>query len=428
MEIFTSRVNSRLLVLAHDLVLAPLLPQFASPILSISGPALSLLQTFMFIRNSLLLASLLCFGSLAPAREAVSELGNPASEPAVLAVSKAMPAVVNVSAEGIIRRAYRDPSEEFFNQFFGGQIRRRELQQKVQSLGSGFIVDPTGYIVTNQHVVERAEELKIHVTTPDGKTYLARYITGDADADLALLKIESKTPLPFISLKDASPNLLGQTVLVVGNPLGYGHSVARGIVSATNRSLTVDKMEFKNLIQTDAAINPGNSGGPLIDLGGKLVGVASAKMAFTPQGVPTQGIGFAIPAATVAAKVEDFKRNARNVAQGGGDVDLASLARRMLGISLQPLTPDLCNALGVPEGAGVLISDVEPGGPAQGTGLQRGQVIYRVGRYEVNSPGDIELLLRKAQKGTQVDLGIGVIRKVGGRVLQQIETASLTAR
>src|SRR5687767_15800767 len=144
---------------------------------------------------------------------------DPASEPSVKAVGKAMPAVVNINTERVIQRPVRDPYDEFFNQFFGGPMRRpRVLSQKVQSLGSGFIVDPAGYIVTNEHVVERAADLKISLTTPDGKTYEAKYVTGAAEADLAFIKIESPTPLPFINLDDLSPNLLGQTVLVLGNP------------------------------------------------------------------------------------------------------------------------------------------------------------------------------------------------------------------
>jgi S1-C subfamily serine protease len=353
---------------------------------------------------------------------------DPAAEPSVIATAKALPAVVNINTERVIRRAVRDPYEDFINQYFGEQaVPRREVRQKVQSLGSGFIVDPSGYIVTNEHVVERAEDLKIQVTTPDGKTYNARYVTGDPSADLALLKIESKTPLPFISLKDLSSNLLGQTVLVVGNPLGYGHSVARGILSATNRSLAINNNEYEGLLQTDAAINPGNSGGPLIDLAGKLVGVASAKMAYTPQGVPTQGIGFAIPAKTVAEKIEQFKRDAQSGAKPGG-TELTQASRRRLGVTLQALTPDLSEALGVPSGTGVLIADVESDGPAARGGLQRGLVIYRLGRYEVNSPAEVEALLSKAQRGAPVDVTVGVIRHVDDRVVQQIQTVSVTSR
>ena len=376
--------------------------------------------------RSLLTTALFC----TLAATGYTEPAEPASEPSVLAVAKALPAVVNVNTERIVRRAYRDPYEDFITQFFGEQMRPpgRELRQKVQSLGSGFIVDPSGYIITNEHVVERAEDLKIQVTTPDGKTYTARYITGDPSADLALLKIESKTPLPFLSLKDVSPNLLGQSVIVVGNPLGYGHSVARGILSATNRTLAVDNNEYAGLLQTDAAINPGNSGGPLIDISGKLVGVASAKMAYTPQGVPTQGIGFAIPARVVAEKVEQFKRDAQNPDKAAGGDNLAQAARRRLGIALQELTPDLSTALGVPAGSGVLISDVERQGPAAKSGLRRGLVVYKVGRYAVNSPADVEALLQRAKQGDAVDLGIGNIQRVGNRILQQIQTVSITAR
>ena len=184
----------------------------------------------------------------------------------------------------------------------------REIRQTLQSLGSGFIIDPAGHIVTNQHVVERAADLKIHVTTNDGKTYNAHYIAGDDKTDLAFIKIDAQTDFPFINLDNISPNLLGETVIVVGNAVGYGSSISRGVLSAVKRNITVDETEYKDLVQTDAAINPGNSGGPVIDLSGRLVGIASAKMAFTPQGVPTQGLGFAIPADVVRDSVNRFKQ------------------------------------------------------------------------------------------------------------------------
>src|SRR5262249_32145469 len=159
----------------------------------------------------------------------------------------------------------RDPFEDFTAQFFGNyRSRPREVRQTLQSLGSGFLVDPNGYIVTNQHVVQRAADLKIEVTMNDGKTYSARYIAGDEEKDLAFIKIDAKTTLPFITLDNISPNLLGQTVIVVGNALGYGTSISRGVLSATKRDITVENTDYKNLLQTDAAINPGNSGGPLI--------------------------------------------------------------------------------------------------------------------------------------------------------------------
>src|SRR3954447_3166410 len=241
---------------------------------------------------------------------------DPASEPAVLAVAKVLPAVVNINSERVVRRTVRDPFDDFYSQFFGyNRFRPREIRQTLQSLGSGFIIDPAGHIVTNQHVVERAADLKIHVTTNDGKTYRAHYITGDDKTDLAFIKIDAQTDFPFIDLNNVSPNLLGETVIVVGNAVGYGSSISRGVLSATRRDITIDNIEYKNLVQTDAAINPGNSGGPVIDLSGRLVGVSSAKMAFTPQGVPTQGLGFAIPGDVVRDAVSGFIKVAQKQPQ-----------------------------------------------------------------------------------------------------------------
>ena len=353
---------------------------------------------------------------------------DPAGEPSVVAVAKAMPAVVNINTERVVQRTVRDPYDELFNQFFGGAMRRpRVLSQKLQSLGSGFIVDPAGYIVTNEHVVERAAELKISVTTNDGKTFTARYIAGSPEADLAFLKIDAEKPLPFINLGDLSPNLLGETVLVLGNPLGYGSSVARGILSAKNRAVTVDEVEYHNLIQTDAAINPGNSGGPVVDIAGKLVGVSSVKMAFTPQGVPTQGLGFAIPGQVVQQKVEDFKKIAagKKVAKPAED---RLLARKFFGLQLQDLTPELTKTLGYNPGSGVLVAEVEQGSPAEQAGIKRGLVINQIGRYPVTSSKQIEELLAPINTGSLVDFSVGVVRRVRGQAIQQVQSVTLTAR
>src|SRR5437588_981275 len=167
---------------------------------------------------------------------------DPAAEPAVLAVAKVLPAVVNINTERVIRRAVRDPIEDFYAQFFGYYHGHpREIRQTLQSLGSGFIVDPAGYIITNQHVVERAADLKIKVTTNDGKTYSAHYITGDDKKDLAFIKIDSKESFAFVNLDNISPNLLGETVLVVGNAVGYGSSISRGLLSATKPDISTAK-------------------------------------------------------------------------------------------------------------------------------------------------------------------------------------------
>jgi len=355
---------------------------------------------------------------------------DPAAEPAVLAVAKVLPAVVNINTERVVRRTVRDPIEDFYAQFFGYyRGRPREIRQTLQSLGSGFIVDPAGYIVTNQHVVARAADLKIQVTTNNGKTYNAHYITGDDKTDLAFIKIDSKDSFPFISLDNISPNLLGETVLVVGNAVGYGSSISRGVLSATKRDISIENMEYKNLVQTDAAINPGNSGGPVIDISGRLVGISSAKMAFTPQGVPTQGLGFAIPADVVRDSVKNFKAFAEKHPGGknqpAADETSTSSAERMFGMQLQDLNEELTDALGYEPGHGVLISAVEPNSPADQAGIERGLVIYRVGKHEVNSVKDIENLLGRASSGTSVDFTVGVVRAGGAG--KRLETVSLAA-
>ena len=356
---------------------------------------------------------------------------DPASEPAVLALAKVLPAVVNINTERVVRRTVRDPFEDFYAQFFGyDRVRPREVRQTLQSLGSGFIIDPAGYIITNQHVVERAVDLKIQVTTNDRKTYNAHYIAGDDKTDLAFIKIDAKTDFPFVSLDDISQNILGQTVIVVGNAVGYGSSISRGVLSAVNRSITVDDIDYKNLVQTDAAINPGNSGGPVIDISGRLVGISSAKMAFTPQGVPTQGLGFAIPADVVRDSVNRFKKIAQK--QPAPKTQLAtseapvSNAERLFGMQLQNLSQELSNALGFAQGRGVLITGVEAGSPADEAGIGRGLVIYRVGQSDVNSVKQVEDLLGRIQSGANVAFTIGVIRASGqGR---QLATLTMAAR
>ncbi len=375
----------------------------------------------LFVALLILAQTEACFGQ-----------ADPASEPAVLAVAKVLPAVVNINTERVVRRTVRDPTEDFYAQFFGrNRVRPREVRQTLQSLGSGFIIDPAGYIVTNQHVVERAADLKIHVTTNDGKTYNAHYITGDDKTDLAFIKIDAETAFPSISLDNISPNLLGQTVIVVGNAVGYGSSISRGVLSATKRDITVDETDYKGLVQTDAAINPGNSGGPVIDLSGRLVGISSAKMAFTPQGVPTQGMGFAIPADVVRESVDRFKKVAQKQAKpksqpaSAADTSMSS-AEKLFGLQLQDLNQELSDALGYLRGRGVLITAVEPESPADDAGLERGLVIYRAGNSETNSVKQIEDLLRGVQSGTKINFTVGIIHPRGQN--QQLGTLSMTAR
>ena len=400
--------------------------------------------------SSLRVAALLALG-LIPAAARAQEIHapepppefNPATEPTVVTVAKVMPAVVNIATERIVQRTTQDPFEQFFDQFFDDMTSNRrphETQQKVTSLGSGFLVDEDGSIVTNEHVVERAADLKIKVIFSDGTVAPARYVAGDSKADLALIRVDRRDhggkPFPFINLAKTSPSLLGQTVLVLGNPLGYNSSVSRGILSANEREITVEGTTYKHLIQTDAAINPGNSGGPLVDLAGKLVGISSVKLSFTSQGTPTQGLGFAIPASAVAAKVGEFKTApaapdlATASAKRGPAAAGSPSARRLFGLQLQSLTQELADAFGVRGTGGVLVADVERGSPAQTVGIRQGMVVYKIGNYDVDSPAKIEALLHDVEGGTQVDftLGTGTYAQRLNRGRQQIGTVTLTAR
>jgi serine protease Do len=374
-----------------------------------------------------LVVALLCSANPAP----FFAQADPASEPAVLAVAKVLPAVVNINSERVVKRTVRDPFDDVYAQFFGyNRFRPREVRQTLQSLGSGFIIDPAGYIVTNQHVVERAADLKIHVTAHDGKTYRAHYIAGDDKTDLAFIKIDAQTDFPFINLDDISPNLLGQTVMVVGNAVGYGSSISRGVLSAVKRNITVDETEYKDLVQTDAAINPGNSGGPVVDLSGRLVGIASAKMAFTPQGVPTQGMGFAIPADVVRDSVNRFKQVAMKQGNLKGSPAPAepSSARveKLFGMQLQELSSELSDALGYLRGRGVLITAVEPDSPADEAGIKRGMVLYRVDKSTISSVRQLDEVLRTAESGATVEFTIGIIRARGEN--HELATLTLKAR
>src|SRR5262249_3609554 len=215
-----------------------------------------------------------------------------------------------------------------------------------------------------------------------------------------------------------------------GNAVGYGSSISRGVLSAVKRNITVEETEYKDLVQTDAAINPGNSGGPVIDLSARLVGIASAKMAFTPQGVPTQGLGFAIPANVVRDSVNHFKQVAMKQGKLKNSPAPAELsearADKLFGIQLQDLTQELSDALGYLRGRGVLITAVEPDSPAGDVGIQRGMVIYRVNKSEVSSVRQVEESLRSVESGAKVEFTVGVIRARGQN--HELAALSLTAR
>ena len=280
-------------------------------------------------------------------------------------VREAAPAVVNVYGE-TRQRAPSDPREEFFRRFFGGDVFGGAPQERVQrSLGSGVIVDASGLVVTNNHVVEGMEEVRVALV--DRRELDAEIVLRDPRTDLAVLRIVSNETFPAIPLGDDSDLEVGDLVLAIGNPFGVGQTVTQGIVSALART-QVGISDYQFFIQTDAAINPGNSGGALLDMSGRLVGINTA--IFSRSG-GSHGIGFAIPASMVRAVVASAEDGAERV------------QRPWLGASLQALTPDLAEGVGLLRPAGALVTDLHPRGPAAEAGLARGDVILAVDGQEI---------------------------------------------
>jgi S1-C subfamily serine protease len=303
-------------------------------------------------------------------------------------------------------------------------------QSPSEITGSGAVIGGKR-ILTNAHVILYASEVQIQANQAGDK--ISAHVESVAPGiDLAVLKLDDEKFFdshPPLRLRKNLPDAK-DAVMVYGYPTGgTSLSITKGIISRiefTGYHISTPGLR----IQIDAAINPGNSGGPLIDLSGKLVGVSSAKMAFTPQGVPTQGLGFAIPAETVRTAVIQFKQTAQNQPPAKTKPDEnenpASNAGRLFGMQLQNLTPDLTDALGYAPGKGVLVSAVDPDGPADRAGIERGLVIYRVGKYNVTSVKQVESLLARASPGTVVDFTVGIVRANGQG--QRVETVPLTAR
>ncbi|HSF18852.1 MAG TPA: trypsin-like peptidase domain-containing protein, partial [Vicinamibacteria bacterium] len=263
---------------------------------------------------------------------------------------KLEPAVVNVFTEGT-QQAVQPPSgtpfDDFFERFF-----RDQQQRPRTSLGSGVIVDPRGYLVTNNHVVENADEIEVQFS--DERRFKAEIVGNDPPTDLAVLKIKSEETFPFVNFGDSDALVVGEWVLAIGNPFGFGHTVTAGIVSAKGR--VINQGIYDDFIQTDAAINPGNSGGPLLDSAGRLIGINTA--IFSPSGAYA-GVGFAVPVDSVNRVVPQL------IAKG-------SYARPVLGIQVdQALNEMLQKRLGV---KGVAVMAVEPGSPAERAGLRPARI------------------------------------------------------
>ena len=303
-------------------------------------------------------------------------------------VKKAAPSVVNIYSTHIVRlRAMRNPffNDPFFRQFFGGQLPEddREYTRREHALGSGVIVSPDGYILTANHVVDGADEIKVSLGE-NKKEFDAKIIGTDPPTDVAVLKIDAKN-LPAITLADSAQLEIGDVVLAIGNPYGLSQTVTMGIVSALGRNNLPGFNLYQDFIQTDAAINPGNSGGALVDIEGRLVGINTAIVPNSNGG--NQGIGFAVPI--------NLARHVMERLISGGKVN-----RGYLGIYLQDITPGLAKAFNLPDQSGALVRDLMAGGPAQKAGIKAGDVIVNFNGKDVSDVAGLMLAISECSPGT----------------------------
>ncbi len=307
-------------------------------------------------------------------------------------VAKLQPAVVNISTKQKVQVSQGGnpfagtPFEGMFN---APKTDSRPITREGQSLGSGFIISPDGYIVTNNHVISAEQRgatvESITVTLVDRKEYTARLVGRDVESDLAVLKIDA-TNLPYVKFGDSTKTRVGDWVIAIGNPFGIGSTVTAGIVSALHRTGLGGPQT--RLIQTDAAINQGNSGGPMFDINGNVVGINSQIVSPTGGSV---GIGFAIPAEQAAPIVNSLK--------GGGRVQ-----RGYLGIGIQPLDDGIADSLGLPKNTGEIVRSVEPGQGAARAGIQAGDVIVKVNNREVTPDESLSFIVAGLPVGSRVPI------------------------
>ena len=287
------------------------------------------------------------------------------------------------------------PFEEFFKRFGIPQQGPQGHPEPMHALGSGFIIDPSGYIVTNYHVIDGADSIKVRFgEDSDAQSYDAKVIGSDKETDLALLKIDTKKKLPAVPFGDSDKLRVGDTVLAVGNPFGLGGTVTAGIVSALGRgrdmmNREIGPSDYVDFIQTDAAINKGNSGGPLFDVKGEVVGVNSA--IYSPNG-GSVGVGFAIPSNIVKTVVAQLKTD-------------GSVKRGWLGVSIQNVTPDIAEASGLKDTKGAIIADVSSNGPSAGK-LKSGDIILKFDGKEVPSSDALPRIVASTPQSKTVPVEI----------------------
>ena len=317
------------------------------------------------------------------------------------------PAVVNISTKQKVKQQRSvpipnlpedSPFRDFFDEFFDKQKpkqkgekkkQRRRRGRSVSSLGSGFVIDPSGIIITNNHVIDKADEIEVIFT--DGRKLKAKVIGRDKKTDLAVLKVEPKKPLVSVKFGDSSKLRVGDWVMAIGNPFGLGGSVSLGIVSARNRDIRSGP--YDDFIQTDAAINKGNSGGPLFNMDGDVIGINTAII--SPSG-GSIGIGFSIPSGTASRVIEQLR-------------EFGETRRGWLGVRIQSITDDLAESLGLKNSKGALVADLTETGPAEKAGMKPGDVIIKFDGHAVNKLSDLPRVVARAPVGKRVD--VVVIRK-----------------
>ncbi len=333
----------------------------------------------IFFLGALLLAALL---SASPLFAQDPFTGNPVAKIA----RELSPAVVNIDVEAMVTQSANPFADDpLFRQFFGDEFKKFSRSVPMKGRGSGFIVSKDGHILTNNHVIEQAD--KITVTFSDGSVYDAKVLGKDPTFDLAVLKIEGKKDFPILELGDSEKTEVGEWVVAIGNPFGLEHTVTVGVISAKNRSVHAENVNFDGFLQTDAAINPGNSGGPLLDINGKVVGINSAIIPYA------QGIGFAVPINMAKQVMDDL-------------IKFGRVKRGWLGVYIQPLTKEFAEAYGVDGEKGAVVSDVMENSPAEKAGLQRGDAVLTVAGEQVKDSQDFVSKIRNRLAGDKVSLGI----------------------
>ncbi|HVF22405.1 MAG TPA: DegQ family serine endoprotease [Pyrinomonadaceae bacterium] len=281
-------------------------------------------------------------------------------------VSRVSPAVVTIRSTERARPAQQFPfmDDPQFREFFGDRLPQQQAPRPVQGVGSGVIINSEGYILTNHHVVDGALEIRVELT--DNRTFTAKLVGSDPPSDLAVLKIDARN-LPTVTMGDSDKVRVGDPVVAIGNPMGIGQTVTSGIVSAKGRSTGLSDGSFEDFLQTDAAINRGSSGGALVNTNGDLIGINSQIL--SPSG-GNIGIGFAIPSNMAKAVMDQLLKTGK-------------VRRGMMGVTIQPVDADLASSLSLPAARGAIITSVQPGGPAERAGIQRGDVVTSINNQPV---------------------------------------------